>query len=106
VATNKTGRGPAWKNQPVVIAAERGREFAFARREKFAGTLVWRYRFTPEAQRTLVTESYEVTKPISRAGWFIIGTFYGNTDRRSDLRAGMERTLQRLRDSPQSSVSA
>ena len=28
-ATNKVGRGPAWKNFPVVTAAVPGREFAF-----------------------------------------------------------------------------
>ena len=29
-------------------------------------------------------------------GWFIIGTLYGLKDRRSDLRASMVRTLDRL----------
>jgi len=48
--------------------------------------------FAVDGDDTLVTESYEVTEPISRAGWFIIGTVYGNHDRRADLRAGMEQT--------------
>ena len=95
-AVNKAGRGPAWKNRPVVLTADRGREFAFSRTEKFSGTVVWRYRFTPEGSGTRVTESYDVTQPVSALGWFIIGTLYGHRDRRTDLCAGMAQTLQRL----------
>jgi hypothetical protein len=95
-ATNKVGRGPAWKNRPVVTVADPGREFAFERTEKLAGTVAWRYRFEPEDGGTRVTESYEVTAPLSRLSWFVIGTMYGRKDRRADLRAGMERTLERL----------
>ena len=89
-------RGPDWRNTPVVTVAERGREFAFSRTEKGAGTIVWRYEFTPEGDGTLVTESYEVTRPVTLVGWFIIGVLYGNKDRRGDLRRGMEETLRRL----------
>lgn len=95
-ARNKTGRGPAWHNEPVVTAADRGRVFAFSRTEKGAGTIVWTYRFTPEGTGTRVTESYEVTSPVQLFGWFVIGVLYGNKDRRSDLRRGMTTTLQRL----------
>jgi hypothetical protein len=97
-AVNKAGRGPAWKNRPVVIAADPGREFAFSRTERFAGTLVWRYLFEPDGTGTRLTESYDVTVPISRLGWFIIDGLYGCRNRRADLRAGMEHTMQRIRD--------
>jgi hypothetical protein len=97
-AVNKAGRGPAWKNRPVVIAARPGREFAFSRTERFAGTLVWRYQLEPDGQGTRVTESYQVTEPISSWGWFVIGSLYGLRDRRGDLRNGMEQTLQRIRE--------
>lgn len=97
-AVNKAGRGPAWKNRPVVTAAQPGREFAFSRTEKFAGTLVWRYRLEPEGNGTRVTESYEVTEPITALGWFIIGGLYGHRDRRTGLRQGMQQTLQRIRE--------
>lgn len=95
-AINKQGRGPNWSNKPVVTVAEPGREIAWARTEPFAGTVEWRYRFEPEGTGTRVTESYEVTKPLALMGWFIIGTLYGMKDRRRDLRASMERTLDRL----------
>jgi hypothetical protein len=96
-ATNKVSRGPAWKNRPVVTTAEPGREFAFSRTEKLTGTVVWRYRLQPEGGGTRVTESYEVTRPVSRLGWLVIGRVYGRRDRQADLRAGMEATLARLR---------
>lgn len=95
-AINKAGRGPSWPNKPVVITADPGREFAFARTEPFAGTIEWRYEFEPDGEGTRVTESYTVTKQLNIIGWFIIDTLYGLKDRRSDLRAGMQRTLEQL----------
>lgn len=38
LATNRQGRGPEWKNSPVITTATPGREIAWARTEKFAGT--------------------------------------------------------------------
>lgn len=96
-ATNKVSRGRPWKNRPVVVAADPGREFAFSRTEKFSGTIIWRYRFEPLRTGTRVTESYEVTRPISRLGWFVIERLFGGHDRRGDLRQGMQQTLERLR---------
>jgi hypothetical protein len=95
-AINSAGRGPNWPNWPVVVAADRGREFAFSRTEPFAGTVEWRYRFTPEGTGTKVVESYTVTKPITIIGWFMIDTLSGLKDRAGDLRAGMTATLDRL----------
>lgn len=96
-AVNKLPRGRAWTNRPVVTVADRGRVFAFTRSEKTAGTIEWRYRLEPERDGTRVIESYEVLKPISPIGWFVIGTLYGCKDRRAELRAGMEQSLQRLK---------
>ena len=95
-AINKQGRGPKWSNKPVITTLEPPREIAWARTEPFAGTVEWRYRFEPEGTGTRVIESYEVTKPLTIVGWFIIGTLYGMKDRRSDLRASMLRTIDRL----------
>jgi len=97
-AVNKVPRRPSWTNKPVVTVVEPDRAFAFARTEKLAGTVVWDYRFEPEGEGTRVTESYRVTAPITRIGWFIIGTVCARRDRRTDLRIGMEQTLERLRD--------
>ena len=96
-ARNKVPNRPAFSNKPVVTITEPGRTFAFSRTELFGGTVEWRYEFTSQGDGTLVTESYRVIKPVSRIGWFIIGTLFARKDRRADLRAGMEQTLERLR---------
>jgi hypothetical protein len=62
-AVNKGRRGPTWANRPVVTAASPGREFAFSRTERFAGTLVWRYQFEPDGTGTQLTESYHSLDP-------------------------------------------
>lgn len=95
-AINKQGRGPNWSNKPVVTVAEPGREFAFTRTEPFAGTILWRHQFVPDGTGTQVIESYEVIKPISIIGWFIIDTLYGMKDRRATLRTSMAASLERL----------
>ena len=96
-AVNTTEAGRTWKNRPVVTVADRGREFAFSRTEKFAGTLIWRYRFVPEEGGTRVVESYEVVRPVSRIGWLVIERLFKAGDVRAGLRTGMQTTLQRLR---------
>ncbi len=105
-AKNKVPRRPAWTNKPVVTVVEPGRAFGFARTERFAGTVQWNYCIVPDECGATVTESYEVTRPLSRVGWFIIGTLFGRSDRRSDLRAGMEETLERIRDVAQQTATA
>ena len=94
-ATNKVRM--TWSNKPVITVAERGREIAWSRTELGAGTVEWRYRFEPEGSGTRVVESYAVTRPLNRFGWFIIERIAGRKDRHSDLRAGMQQTLERLR---------
>jgi uncharacterized membrane protein len=103
VARNKVPNRPSWTNKPVVTRAEPGRAFAFARTEKFAGTVEWTYRFDADDDGTMVTESYQVTRPLTPVGWFVIGRLFGRSDRRSDLRAGMEQTLERLRATAENS---
>ena len=104
-AVNKVSRGPAWKNHPVITAARPGREFAFSRTEKLAGTLVWRYQLEPDGDGTRLTESYQVTRPVSRLGWFIIGRLYGCRNRRGELRAGMDQTVRRIRETAEGDIT-
>lgn len=96
-AVNRTAAGKTWKNRPVVTVADPGREFAFARTEPFGGTIAWRYRFEPVDGGTRVVESYEVERPITRLGWFVIERVFRAGNRRDGLRAGMRTTLERLR---------
>jgi hypothetical protein len=53
---------------------------------------------------TRLTESYEVTQPITRLGWFVITHLYGGHDRRADLRTGMQQTLQRIRETAERDI--
>ena len=96
-AVNASATGKTWKNRPVVTVADPGREFAFRRTEPFAGSIAWRYRFEPVEQGTRVVESYEVERPVTRLGWFVIEKVVHGGDRRAALRAGMQTTLERLR---------
>lgn len=95
-AVNKVPGRPSWTNTPVVTVADPGREFAFTRTERCAGSILWRYRFEAEGDGTRVTESYEVIEPVSRLGWLAITYLHGRRDRRADLRAGMMQTLRRI----------
>lgn len=91
-----TINGKSWKNRPVVTEVEPGRVFAFERTEPFSGTVAWRWTFEPAAEGTRVTVGYEVTRPITRIGWFVIERVFRSGDRRVGLGRGMEQSLQRL----------
>jgi hypothetical protein len=106
-AVNAAGaRGRRWKNRPVVTRVEPGREFAFARTEPFAGTVVWRYRFEPVDGGTRVIESYQVERPVTRLGWFIIEKVFQTGNRREELQDGMRTTLERLRAAAETHAQA
>jgi hypothetical protein len=105
-AAPRRGRAPS--NKPVVTVADPASEFAFNRTVPLAGTVEWRYQFVPENGATRVIESYTVIKPITTLGWFIIGTLFGETDRKTALRADMQETLRRIKaaiESPGSSAA-
>lgn len=104
-SVNTNARGKSWKNRPVVTVAEPGRAFAVTRSEPFAGTITWRYRFEPTDGGTLVVESYEVERPVSRIGWFVIERIFGDRDRRGALRDGMRTTLERLKSAAEADAA-
>lgn len=54
------GRRIRYTRHGRVLAADRGREFAFITDEGGRESTLWRYTFTPAGGRTRVTESYEV----------------------------------------------
>ncbi|MQA13772.1 MAG: SRPBCC family protein [Pseudonocardiaceae bacterium] len=91
-------RGNArWSNTLVVIAADPGREFAFRRDVLPCGVCDWRYRLEQDGTGTVLTESYDVTKP----DWTITNRFNGLMlrveDRDDDLADGMRTTLSRIK---------
>jgi hypothetical protein len=89
-----------WSTKPRVVAAEPGREFAFVvnlvifQREMTK----WRYQFERTADGgTDVTESFEMMNDLP---WYISFSerrLMGIEDRKADLEAGMQRTLERIK---------
>jgi hypothetical protein len=85
-----------WFTTNEVVAADRGREFAF----RTQGTNVrWGYRFTPapDGAGTVLTETRDLS---GGRVWLVrlFGPFVGGVDRHADeLRAGMRRTLERIK---------
>ena len=100
----RRGGGRAWRNRPVVTDYEPPTSYAVTRKEPLAGTIVWRYDLAAIDGGTRLTESYDVTAPVTRVGWFVIEKLYGGTDRSADLRRGMEQTLERIKSDAERSV--
>ena len=87
-----------WSNQPEVIAAEPGREFAFRRTAPGAGEVIWRYRMTARDDGTDLTESYEILRPASAPVRLMIRLLARVPDRPADLHQAMTTTLTRLKE--------
>jgi hypothetical protein len=90
--TNRLG-SMTWSTKPTIIAADRGRHFAFVVPGRAATT--WTYRFEPSGEGVRVTESMRQ----DRATPFPIRFLQrraGVTDRAENLREAMTTTLERL----------
>lgn len=93
--TNKRGF-VRWSTKSTVVAAERGRDFAFEVGD--SGTQ-WRYQFQPDGTGTLVTESRAASRPYPFIAKAFTTVALGGVERHTqELRAGMAATLQRLKD--------
>ena len=102
-ARNKAARGPSWGNKPVITALDPGRSISWARTEPFAGTVEWSYRFEPDGGATRVTERYDVTRPLRRLGWLVIGAMSPG-DRKAQMRDGMIETLRRIKSTAEAAT--
>ena len=98
--TNK--RGPVrWSTTNTVVAADRGRDFAFETKQS---GMRWRYRFEPDGDATLVTESREhATRYPLVARIFTTLLLGGVDDHTVELREGMADTLARLEQAAEGS---
>jgi len=89
-----------WSTKPRVVAAEPGREFAFVvNLVVFQRAMTkWRYQFEPAAGGgTDVTESFEMVNDLPWYISFSERSLMGIKDRKADLIAGMQRTLERIK---------
>ena len=90
-----------WSRRGRVLTADRGREFAFATEEGGREGVIWRYRFEPQGDSTLVTESYEVRSiPV----WARVVDV--PTNRHGGLLKSMRHTLDRLKSAAESATKA
>jgi hypothetical protein len=95
IGHNKGGPGGLmkWSRRGRVLSADPGREFAFVTEEGGRPSTEWRYRLEAAEGGTRVTESYTV--------WWIptwARILDVPTNRARELRDGMQRTLERLKD--------
>jgi uncharacterized protein YndB with AHSA1/START domain len=81
-----------WSVGGRVVAADRGREFAFTTYLKDRESTRWRYRFEPSDTGAVVSESYEYvwSTPLVRLSDAL-------TPRRTMLHRGMRQTLERIK---------
>jgi len=90
-------RGPIlWSTTNRVVAANRGREFAFETAQSGAR---WRYRFEPtDDGTTTVTESHEMFRRRPLVAWVFANLLLGGAkDHDDEVRAGMRTSLERLK---------
>ena len=95
-----------WSTTPRVVAAEPGREFAFATTWLGKDNTQWTYRFEPDGTGTRVTESFEMLVDVP---WYFTASerwLMGVKDRKADLEAAMAKTLERLKAAVEGSPSS
>lgn len=90
-----------WSRRGRVLAAARGREFAFVTEEGGRESTVWRYRFEPAVGGTRVTESYQVRWIPAWARIIDVPT-----NRHRELRQAMRHTLRRLQGAAETAARA
>ena len=91
-------RGLRWPSPAIITESERGKVFAF----RAASGVLWRYQLTAENGGCVLMEERITSGEFRwvKAGY---GLFLGGYDRRMDvLRAGMRRTVARIRAAAES----
>lgn len=102
VGFNKRGWA-RWFTTNSIERAERGRSFVFRTRET---NVRWGYEFAPDGDGTRVTETRDLGDART---WLtrLTGPFVGGVDAHADeLRAGMRRTLERVKAAAEDAEAA
>jgi hypothetical protein len=86
-----------WSTKPRVVVADPGREFAFVVNHLGRGMTKWSYRFEPVSERAKITESFELLRDLPWYFRVADRMVMGIADRKADLEAGMQETLQRIK---------
>jgi len=93
-----------WSTKPKVVAADEGREFAFATELRGKDLTKWTYRFEPDGAGTKVTESFEMLEDQPGFLDFVEKYFMRIKDRRADLIEDMKATLGRIKSAVEGSA--
>ncbi len=84
-----------WSTTNTVVAADPGKEFAFETKQSATR---WRYRFEPDGDATMVTESREATGPRPLVAKIAATLMMGGVEgHEGEMRQGMLATLDRLK---------
>jgi hypothetical protein len=93
--TNKRGI-IRWSTVNRVVEADRGVVFSF---DTLGSGARWTYRFAPDGDGTLVTESREMYTQRPRSATIFSALLLGGTESHDEeMNAGLQATLERLRD--------
>jgi len=95
--SNRRGR-TKWSTTCEVTVAEPGREFVFVTGRPAKPETVWRYVLGPASDgTTLVTESFELVKPLGPVSNLVTRVTTGVKDRRADLEENVRASLAKLK---------
>jgi uncharacterized protein YndB with AHSA1/START domain len=96
--SNRRGR-TKWSTTCEVTAAEPGREFAFVTGRPSKPETAWRYVLEPASDgTTLLTESFELVKPLGAVSNFVTRVTTGVKDRRADLEDNVRASLAKIKE--------
>lgn len=95
---NRRGKG-RWSTTSRVVVREAGRAFGFATRLGRKDFTRWTYRMEPGEQpgTTVLTEEFELCRPLSAPIVWFEKYVLGVADRRADLQANLEQSIERVR---------
>ncbi len=100
-------RGKArWSTVCEVTEAERGCAFSFSVGGAARPQTIWRYRFEPVGEEVVLTETFELVKPLGFFDRVLTRLTTGVKNRPADLEAGVRTTLNRLKEVAEHSRSA
>lgn len=85
-----------WSTTPRVVTADRPRAFGFVTTQRGHDETMWTYRFAPQGDGTIVTETFEMLADLPWYLRLVERVAMGVKDRKADLEAGMAETLRRL----------
>lgn len=104
---NRRGKG-RWSTTSRVVVREEGSAFGFATQLAKKDFTRWTYRVEAgeEAGTTVLTEEFELCRPLSKPIVWFEKYVLGVDDRRADLQLNLERSIDRVRELAEARAAA